>query len=55
MLRFYEFLNVLGTFAHKKAQTWFILHETWRTTLFGIYYCAEVVTIENHIHMLEIT
>ena len=41
---------------HKKvAQTWFDSHETRDTTLFGIYFCAEVDGIENHSHMLEIT
>ena len=30
-----------GTFAHKVVQTWFVLDETWHTTLFGIYYCVE--------------
>ena len=53
-LRFYAFLSVFDTFAHKVAQTWFVLHETWHRTLFGIYYCVEVVRIENHSHMLEI-
>ena len=43
------------TFAHKVAQTWFVLHKTWNTTLFGIYYCVEVVRIENYCHMLQIT
>ena len=41
-------------FAHKVAQTWFVLHESWQTTLFSIYYCVEVVRIVNHNHMLEI-
>ena len=54
-LGFYGFLSVFGTFAHIVAQTWFVLHETWHTTLFGIYYCVEVVRIENHSHILEIT
>ena len=54
-LIFYAFLNVFGTFALKVAQTWFLLHETWHTTLFGIYYFVEVFTIESHSHMLEIT
>ena len=54
-LRFYAFLNVFGTFAHKVAQTWFVLHETWHTKLFHIYHCVEVVRIENHNHMQEIT
>ena len=53
-MRFYAFLSVFATFAHKVAQTWFDLHETWHTTLLGIYYCVEVVWIENHCHMLEI-
>ena len=45
-LRFYEFLSFFGTFAHKVAQTWFVLHETWEITLFGIYYCVEVVRVK---------
>ena len=48
------FLSVFGTFAHKVAQTWLVLHETWHKTLFGIYYCVELVRIENYSHMLEI-
>ena len=47
-------LTVFCTFAHIVAQTWFVLHETWHTTLFGIYYCVEVVRIENHCRILEI-
>ena len=54
-LRLCRFLNFFNTFAHKVAQTWFILHETSHTTLFGIYYCVEVIRIENHSRMLEIT
>ena len=53
--RFYAFLCVFATFAHKVAQTWFVLHEIWHITLFGICYCDEVVRIENHSHMHEIT
>ena len=48
-------LSFYGTFAHKEAQTWYILHETWHTTLFGIYYCVELVRIQNHSDMLEIS
>ena len=48
------FLIVFGTFAHKVAHTWFVLHETWHTTLVAIYYCVEVARILNHSHMLEI-
>ena len=55
MLRFNGFLSFFGTLAVKVVQTWFIFRETWQTTLFGIYYCVEVVTIENHSQMLEIT
>ena len=54
MLRFYGFVSFFGTIAHKVAQTWFVLQETWHKTLFGIYYCVKVVKIENHSHMLEI-
>ena len=39
---------------HKVGQNWFVLHETWYTTPFGIYYCVEGVRIENNIHMLNI-
>ena len=49
------FLYFFGTFAHKVAQTWFVLHETWHLALFGIYYCIDLVRIENHSNMLEIT
>ena len=54
-LRFYGFLSDFGSFAHKVAQNWFVLHKILHTTLFGIYYCVELVRIENNIHMLEIT
>ena len=54
-LQFYRFLSFFGTCAHKVTQTWFVLHETWHTTLFGIYYSLEVVKIENHSYILEIT
>ena len=30
------------------------MHETWHATLFGVYNCFEVVTIENNCHMFEI-
>ena len=51
---FKGFFSVFGTFAHKVAQTLFDFHETWHTTLFGIYYYVEVVRIENHSLILEI-
>ena len=44
-LRFYALLSLFGTYAHKVSQTWFVLYETWHTTLFGLYYCVEVVRI----------
>ena len=49
------FFSFFGTFPHKVATTWFVLHETWHTTVYGIYYCVEVFRIENHSEMLEIT
>ena len=42
------------TFAHQVAYTRYVLHETWHTTLFGIYYSIEMVSIENHSHVQEI-
>ena len=51
----YAFLSAFGTFTRKVAQTWFVLCETCHATLFGIYYCVEVVRSKNHSHMLEIT
>ena len=54
-LRFYAFLSVFDTFAHKVAHTWFVLRETCHTTLFGLNYCVEVARNENHSHMLEFT
>ena len=54
-LRFEAFLSVFGTFAHNVAQTLFVLHETWHTTLFGIHYFFEILRIANHSHMLENT
>ena len=50
-----RFLRVFATYAHKVAQTLFVLQETVHTTQFGIFYCVEVVRIENNNHMLEIT
>ena len=35
-LRFYAFLCIFATFVHNVAQTWFVFHETWHITLFGI-------------------
>ena len=55
MLRFYEVLSYFGSFAHKVTQSSFVLHQTWHTTLIGIYDCVEVVRIVNHSHVLNIT
>ena len=45
-------LTFFGTFSHKIVQTWFVCHKTWH---FHIYYCVEMVRVENISHMLEIT
>ena len=42
MLRFYGFKSVFAIFLHNVVQTWFVLHDTWHTTLFDIYYCVEM-------------
>ena len=52
---FMGFLCFFCTFAHNVGQSWYVLPETWHTTLFDTYYCVEVVRMENHNHMLEIT
>ena len=49
-----NFAFLFVNFARKVGQTWFVMHETWHTTLFGIYYCVEMVRIDNNSHMLEI-
>ena len=54
-LGFLGFFSVFGTFSLKVLQTWYVWHETWHTTLFGIYYCVEMVRVEKNTHMLEIT
>ena len=54
-LLFWGFLSVFGTFSHKLLQTWFLCHETWHTTLFGINYFFAIFEIQNYSHMLEIT
>ena len=52
---FKGFLGCVGTFSHKVVPTWFVFHETRHKTLFYIYYCVEVIRIENNNHKLEIT
>ena len=42
-LSFRGFVSVFGSFSHKVVQTLFVSHETWHTTLFGIFYCVEMV------------
>ena len=54
-LLFYSFFSFFGTFSHKVIQTWFVLHETWHPTLFSLYYCVEMVRLENNSHVLKIT
>ena len=49
---FKGFLCVSGTFKHKIVHIWFVWHETWYTTQFGIYCIVEMVRIENNSHML---
>ena len=49
------FLSVSDCFKHKIVQIWFVLHETWCITQFGIYYCIEMARIKNNIHIIEIT
>ena len=38
---FKGFFSVYGTFSDKVVRTWFVWHETWNTSLFGICYCVE--------------
>ena len=53
---FIWFLKVFfGTYSLNVIQTWFVCHETWKTTLFGMCYCVKMVRIENNSHMLDIT
>ena len=52
---FKGFLAFLAFLHIKVAQTRFVSHETWHTTLFGIYFCVEVVRVVTHSHILEIT
>ena len=49
------FFIFFDTFAYNVVQNFFVCHETYDTTLIGIYCCVEIVTIENNSHMLETT
>ena len=40
----------MGTFSHKVV--WFVWHETLHTTLFGKYYCIEIVRIKKFICLI---
>ena len=42
---FYSFLIVFDAFSPNGVKTQFGFHETWHTTLFGKYYCGEMVRI----------
>ena len=51
----YVSFKIFDTFSHKVVQTWFVCYATLHIKLFGsIYYCSEMVRIENNSHMLEI-
>ena len=52
---FLMFLKIFDTYSVKIVQTLFVWHETWHTTLISIYYCFEMVRIENNCHIFEIT
>ena len=52
---FEVFFSVFSTFSNKVVQTWFIYHETWHTTLFGIPFCVELGRLKTDSHMLETT
>ena len=60
-LHFYGFSMIFGTFSHELVQTWFVCTKLGAQyylkyiILFDIYYCVEMVIIENNSHMLEIT
>ena len=54
-LRFLGILCGISNFSQEVVQAWFVCHETWNTTLFGIYYCVYIFRIQNNSHMLEIT
>ena len=47
--------SIFGTFSHKLVQISYVWHASWHTTQFGIYYCGQLVRIENYRNMLEIT
>ena len=51
---FYGSESIFGIFLRKLVQTWFVLHETWRTILFDIYHCFEMGIIEKNRIIIEI-
>ena len=54
-LRVSCFLSIFGVFSLTVVQTWFVWQEAWHTTLFWIYYCLEIVRVQDNSHMREIT
>ena len=44
-----RFFKRFDAFSPKGVQTLSIWHDIWHTTLFGIYYCGEMVGFEMHI------
>ena len=51
---FMVFKTFFCIFSHKVVKIWFVLLETWHTTLFGIYYCVDMIKIENNAHIPKI-
>ena len=54
-LRFEGSFTVFSNFSRKMVQTWFVCHETWHTSLFGLFYCFEMVSYQKEKYLLEIT
>ena len=51
---FLRFLSVFGTFSHKMVQPWFFWHKTWHITLFGTYYCVELLESKTIVICLKL-
>ena len=54
-LFFSSYFIFFSTFLDKVVQTFIVLHETWHQTLFSLYYCVDMVILENNSHVLENT
>ena len=52
---FSRLLKNFDTCSPNVVETWFLLHETWHTTQVFIYFCVEMIRIENNRDMLDIT